>query len=442
MKIKLIYLAAGNSRRFGKKGENKLFYQLDGKPMYRHLLERLVRICRRHTDWKILVVTQYGKILEEIRELPVTGVFSEESYKGASYSVKAGIRAAEEADAFAFFVADQPYFSEKSAEEFLEKMEREAVNVPGCVTWKGRQGNPVWFPKKYEKELMQLEGDRGGRKVFLRHQEQAVFYEVGSGEELEDLDIMPAESGCQVRWKKEGAVRLGNSLLEALGLEREENPVIAAVGAGGKTSLLMQLTEEYRRAERKPVVTTTTHMKWEDVPYFVTEDSMQAILEVREREGMVVAGQKDSWGKIKSLSGEVLAGLWELGAPVLVEADGARMLPVKVPGKEEPVIPENTTIVLSVYGLDAVGKPLKEICFRPELAARILKKQQTDLLTKEDLVYLAANACGGRKGVARQMEYVVVLNKADDENRRKLAEEIAEKLAKENGEKVLITSFR
>ena len=34
--IHIIYMAAGNSRRFGS---NKLFYELDGKPMYRHLLD-------------------------------------------------------------------------------------------------------------------------------------------------------------------------------------------------------------------------------------------------------------------------------------------------------------------------------------------------------------------------------------------------------------------
>ena len=34
--IHIIYMAAGNSRRFGS---NKLFYELDRKPMYRHLLD-------------------------------------------------------------------------------------------------------------------------------------------------------------------------------------------------------------------------------------------------------------------------------------------------------------------------------------------------------------------------------------------------------------------
>ena len=45
MKIAFVMLAAGNSRRFGS---NKLFYELDGKPMYRHLLERLIEIKDRY----------------------------------------------------------------------------------------------------------------------------------------------------------------------------------------------------------------------------------------------------------------------------------------------------------------------------------------------------------------------------------------------------------
>ena len=39
MKIALIMLAAGNSRRFGR---NKLLYEIEGKPMYRHILEKLM----------------------------------------------------------------------------------------------------------------------------------------------------------------------------------------------------------------------------------------------------------------------------------------------------------------------------------------------------------------------------------------------------------------
>ena len=41
MRVTILYLAAGNSRRFG---ENKLLYPLDGKAVYRHLLDRLAQV--------------------------------------------------------------------------------------------------------------------------------------------------------------------------------------------------------------------------------------------------------------------------------------------------------------------------------------------------------------------------------------------------------------
>ena len=75
--IHIIYMAAGNSRRFGS---NKLFYELDGKPMYRHLLERLIEIKDRYNKLKnaesnnpvidITVVTRYREILDYCACIP------------------------------------------------------------------------------------------------------------------------------------------------------------------------------------------------------------------------------------------------------------------------------------------------------------------------------------------------------------------------------------
>ncbi len=106
MRVTILYLAAGNSRRFG---ENKLLYPLDGKAVYRHLLDRLAQIAGRHENWELLVVTQYERILEELAPLVKAGrlqtVFSPDSEKGISYTIRAGIEAAEKqnADACACF---------------------------------------------------------------------------------------------------------------------------------------------------------------------------------------------------------------------------------------------------------------------------------------------------------------------------------------------------
>ena len=183
-------------------------------------------------------------------------------------------------------------------------------------------------------------------------------------------------------------------------------------------------------------------MKKETAPYFVMEDSIGKILEVHKREGMVIAGLDAGGGRIKSLSVPVMEKIWELPAPVLVEADGARMLPAKVPGEKEPVIPKQIQIVLSVYGLDAIGQRIKDCCFRPELVAQVLGKAVEEVLTEEDLAGLAVSAKGGKKNVLPEMDFYIVLNKADDEKRLKMAERIALRVERDSGEKVRITSFR
>lgn len=172
MKLYLIYLAAGNSRRFGS---NKLLYELDGKPLYRHLLDRLASICMRHENWEVMVVTQYPSICEEITGENIRAVLSPDSHKGVSYSIRAGLETATDADACAFFVADQPYFSETSAEAFLETMEKQSAEL-GCVSCGTQKGNPAWFSKKYFPELLELKEDQGGRKVLKISGENSVFF--------------------------------------------------------------------------------------------------------------------------------------------------------------------------------------------------------------------------------------------------------------------------
>lgn len=66
MKLGLIMLAAGNSRRFGS---NKLLYTIEGEPMYRHILSELMRVRKALKEQKhtceITVVTQYEEIAAE-----------------------------------------------------------------------------------------------------------------------------------------------------------------------------------------------------------------------------------------------------------------------------------------------------------------------------------------------------------------------------------------
>lgn len=208
MRVTLIYLAAGNSRRFGESirllkekkhliseemPENKLLFSIEGKAMYLHLLERLVRISNRHSRWEVLLVTQYPEILEAAEKMGIRAVFSQDSCKGASWSVKAAIRETQDADACAFFVADQPYLSEKTAEDFLTDMQQRCPDGLGCVSCGETTGNPVWFSRRFFPELLKLEGDQGGKKVLRDHWSEAEFFCVKNQNELRDVDVWTME---------------------------------------------------------------------------------------------------------------------------------------------------------------------------------------------------------------------------------------------------------
>ena len=61
----------------------------------------------------------------------------------------------------------------------------------GALAYHGEIGNPVVFVEKYRKELMELTGDKGGKRVVKRHMDDLYLMEVEDAEELRDLDTKP-----------------------------------------------------------------------------------------------------------------------------------------------------------------------------------------------------------------------------------------------------------
>lgn len=199
--IHIIYMAAGNSRRFGS---NKLFYELDGKPMYRHLLERLVEIKYRYNKLKsdspvidITVVTRYREILDYCACIPdCHAVLSPDSEKGISYTIKAGIMAVQEQkktgmqDYYMFAVADQPYLKSQSVIKLIDKVLENKGNIRLAFSLRcgDAVGNPCVFHSSLIQQLLSLEGDKGGRSVAKRH--DCVYVDIADESELMDIDTL------------------------------------------------------------------------------------------------------------------------------------------------------------------------------------------------------------------------------------------------------------
>lgn len=85
-------------------------------------------------------------------------------------------------------------------------------------------------------------------------------------------------------------------------------------------------------------------------------------------------GREIRKGKLASFQKEFLEEVSREPVLLLLEADGAKHFPVKAPAEHEPVICEKTGIVLNVYGMRAIGKKIKDVCFRIGEVEKILGK--------------------------------------------------------------------
>ncbi len=133
-------------------------------------------------------------------------------------------------------------------------------------------------------------------------------------------------------------------------------------------------------------------------------------------------------GKVTGLDPEQIAALAELEIDyLLLEGDGAAGALLKAPAGYEPVIPPQTTLVVTVAGLAVVGRPLAvPQVHRPHLVAGLLGRQEGEPLTAMDVARLLIHPAGGRKGVPPAARWVGLLNQAESYAARLAGREIAE----------------
>ncbi|MEF2653893.1 MAG: selenium cofactor biosynthesis protein YqeC, partial [Blautia sp.] len=207
---------------------------------------------------------------------------------------------------------------------------------------------------------------------------------------------------------------------------RPSHRIIAVVGSGGKTSLIWRLAEELVQAGKKVAVTTTTHMAIEkERPFALNGEGAEALI---FKHGYVLAASIDiQKKKLSSLPCEKLKKLSELCDVLLIEADGARKKPFKIPMEWEPVIPDFTDLVIAVCGLDSLGKSIKEAAYCPRETALFLGKKETDIICPQDMIKAVSSRDGLLKGV-EEREYRVYLNKTDTVKEEEMLDKLREEL--------------
>lgn len=215
----------------------------------------------------------------------------------------------------------------------------------------------------------------------------------------------------------------------------ETGHVIALVGAGGKTTLMYELARKYAGCGAKVLVTTTTHIQRPEDGHWVMHPEEAEQL---WRQGTyAVAGIPCEEGKLCSLAEKELNAYIQMADVVLLEADGSKHMPCKVPASHEPVIPPSCDIVIGVMGMRAWGKPLEEVCFRKEEAMRLLGISSHEILDEKRMAEILTAEAGTRKYVDDR-DYYVMLSQCETKERMQAARRIREFLKKQQLEHCVI----
>jgi probable selenium-dependent hydroxylase accessory protein YqeC len=217
---------------------------------------------------------------------------------------------------------------------------------------------------------------------------------------------------------------LGNTITLKEAFSIRSGEVISLVGAGGKTTLMSVLARELANENARVVSTTTTKIfDWQvcgDI--LIIEKDEDKILDLLQqalqeyRHTTLVSERLFVEGKLKGISPEAVMCIAELKQVdyVIIEADGAARKPLKAPNATEPIIPQNTTLVIAVVGIDALGLKLtKENIFRPEIVSSLTGLPLGGVISIDTIATLITHSEGITKGSSPNARIIPIINKMD-----------------------------
>lgn len=233
-------------------------------------------------------------------------------------------------------------------------------------------------------------------------------------------------------------------------LQLKDKAMVALVGAGGKTSLMLKLASESARRGSRVLVTTTTKMLTSQLEgcgtLILEQDSDKLLQELNLSPDIslvtAAAAAVNKQNKVVGFSCETLDAIYRAGIFdfILVEADGARGLPLKAPAAYEPILPSSITHVLAVTGIDALNRPLTENhVHRCHLVAQLAGQQLDTLVVEETILHVVRRYAGLARQVSSGVRFIPVINKVDSDSYLEKAKRVVSLLLEEF-EMVLMTT--
>ncbi len=160
-----IILAAGESKRYGSP---KQLLDWKGKSFVRQVAETALQAGLEPV---VLVTGAYAAEIEStLQDLPIIISHNPNWQNGQSESIKTGIRTLPaKSGAAIFLLADQPQIPVEVMRALIETHARELHSIVAPLVLEEKRANPVLFDRATFPDLLQLQGDTGGRAIFHKH---------------------------------------------------------------------------------------------------------------------------------------------------------------------------------------------------------------------------------------------------------------------------------
>jgi molybdenum cofactor cytidylyltransferase len=199
--IAAVVMAAGRSRRMAP--HNKLLVtDPAGKPMIARVVDNVLSSNAR----PILVVLghQAEQIEHALGGRPVRYVHAADYAKGLAESLKAGIAAVPPECAGAVVcLGDMPLVTGRMIDRLLSVYDPEEGRSIVLPTFRGKQGNPMVWDRRYFLEILAISGDSGARFLVGKHAESVAEVEMADDAVLRDFDTTESLNTLPARMRPE-----------------------------------------------------------------------------------------------------------------------------------------------------------------------------------------------------------------------------------------------
>jgi len=164
--LAILILAAGTSSRLA---EPKQLLQYRGQSL---LCNACLKALELSKDVYTVLGARQDLCEHEIKDLDITILVNKDYKSGLASSIKVGISELENYKKVLIMLCDQPFIPLSHFQKLIHLSNKEDIII--CSFYKNKLSVPALFTKKYFPLLLELQGDKGAKKVIEENEHRYV----------------------------------------------------------------------------------------------------------------------------------------------------------------------------------------------------------------------------------------------------------------------------